>query len=794
MEIDIKKKGIPVEASGIPPAAMLRVIHATRLPLLGLLLLAGILLGLPLSTALAQTGSISGTVQDQVSKEPLPSTNVQLLGTTLGASTNIEGKFTIPNVPVGTYQLRASIVGYQPLVLSDIVVMTGMQRDVVVRLDQVPVDIGAVEVTASFFQKDPDAPVSVQRLSAEEIRRSPGGFEDVLRALSVLPGVAQVAAGRNDLVVRGGAPSENLYVVDNTEIPNINHFGTQGSGGGPLSYINLDFVRGTAFSTGGFGVRYGDRMSSTLTVDLRDGRSDRVGGKATISASQFGLNLEGPIDRNGTFIFSVRRSYLDFIFKAAGFNFVPEYWDFLARGSYRLDARNSVSFLGMGALDDVSFFNDDAEKRFDNSRVLGTSQNQYASSIRWQHLFGIGFTTVTLGRSFMQYSGLQNDSLLRPIFSNRSKEGETSLRVDGVFRTTRSGRNEVSAGVQVKRIRFGSTLALPGFVTTFGDTLNVSVADLRTTGTKGSAYVQALHHWPYGLQFIVGGRLDYFDLIDRRFSFSPRASLSWELSPQTSVTASSGIYRQAPSYVWLLGDARNRALSAARADHYILGLEHLLREDLKLRLEGFVKKYRDYPASVDRPYLVLANTGGGYGGSEENFAAFGLDRLVSRGRGTSYGVEFLAQKKMSEIPLYGLASVTWAHTRFTALDGVERPGAFDQRVLANMSGGYRFGERWEASMRFRFGTGRPFTPFNADGTQDVESLYTGRLRSFHALDLRADRYWNFSRWSLTVYLDVQNVYNNRYSGTLRWNAREQRVVEDQSNIGILPSIGVSAEF
>ena len=187
-------------------------------------------------------------------------------------------------------------------------------------------------MTASFFRRTPEQAVSVQRLSFEEIRRSPGGFEDVVRAVAVFPGVAQVSAGRNDLIVRGGAPSENIYVVDNLEIPNINHFGTQGSGGGPLSYINLDFVRETSFSTGGFGARYGDRLSSVLTIDLREGRTDRLGGKATISATQFGLNLEGPIGENGTFLVSARRSYLDLIFRASGFSFVPEYWDFFARG------------------------------------------------------------------------------------------------------------------------------------------------------------------------------------------------------------------------------------------------------------------------------------------------------------------------------------------------------------------------------------------------------------------------------------------------------------------------------
>ena len=238
-----------------------------------------------LQLANAETGLLTGSVVDQKTQEPLPVANVQVLGTALGASTDIDGKFRIASIPFGTIQVRVSLVGFEPVVLGDVVIRSGRPTELVVQLNQVPVGLEGVEVTASYFQKTPDLPTSVQRLSYEEIRRSPGGFEDVVRAISVLPGVAQAAPGRNDLVVRGGAPSENLFFLDDIEIPNINHFGTQGSTGGPLSFINLDFVREASFSTGGFGVRYGDRLSSVLDIDLRSARSDRIGGKATISAN-----------------------------------------------------------------------------------------------------------------------------------------------------------------------------------------------------------------------------------------------------------------------------------------------------------------------------------------------------------------------------------------------------------------------------------------------------------------------------------------------------------------------------
>ncbi len=758
------------------------------------LIFAVLFLSVPLSVAFGQEplGVIRGVVMDQTTQEYLPAANVQILGTTLGASTDINGEFLLPAVPAGVYQLRVSLIGYDPRILSDVVVNSAKPTELMVKLVQEALELDAVEVRAGYFQKAPDQAVSVQRLSNEEIRRSPGGFEDVVRAVSVLPGVAQVQNGRNDLAVRGGAPSENLYLIDNIEVPNINHFGTRGASGGALGYVNLDFVRETSFSSGGFGVKYGDRLSSVLDIDIRNGRTDRLGGKATVSATQFGLNLEGPLGGSGDFLFSARRSYLDFIFKSAGFSFVPAYWDFLGRASFRLDPRNDITVLGIGIIDQVEFFNSTPEDRYNNSRILGNSQWQYVTGFTWRHLMDRGILTASLGRTFTHFNAIQNDSLLNPIFTNVSDESETSLRADAVLKV--AAATEVSFGTQVKRARLATDLLLPAYVTTFGDTISSSIQGLDEIGYKGGAYGQVSHRLFDRLQITAGLRVDYFSVLNRQWYAGPRASFSYEFSPLWTLTGSAGVYHQNPSYIWLASDSRNRDLQATRVDQYILGLEHFLRADLKVRIEGFRKQYRDYPASVDRPYLVLANTGGGYGGAEDNFASYGLDHLVSEGSGNAYGIEFFAQKKMSEIPLYGLISLTLSRTRYTALDGVSRAGSYDQSVLFTLSGGYRFDAHWEASTRFRYATGRPYTPFNSDGSQNVSAYNSLRVDPLHSLDLRVDRRWNFTTWSLIAYLDIQNVYNNKQSDTVRWNAQEQKVEDSRSAIGILPAIGISAEF
>lgn len=746
-----------------------------------------------LSAASAQTdnGKITGKVVDLVTKEPLIGANILVVGTNLGSATNIDGKFTIQNLSPGFYRIKVSIVGYESKTLTDINVSPGKLTQVQIELTPAVLELESITVRADYFQKNPLGNNSIRYFNYEEIRRSPGGFEDVIRALSVLPGVAQADAGRNDLVVRGGAPSENLYLVDGIEIPNINHFGTQGATGGPLSYINLDFVNETSFSTGGFSALYGDKLSSVLKINLREGRDDRLGGKATISATQFGLNIEGPISEKSSFILSARRSYLDFIFKAAGFSFVPEYYDVLGKANFQIDNKNSISFLFLSAFDNVRFFNTSDEQKFDNSRILGSDQIQYATSISYRKLFNKGFLNFSVSRNFTDYNTRQNDSLLNPVFRNISLEKENNLKADIVYQFSKT--SEINFGLSAKFINFDADILFPTFTTSFGDTLPISSLIKSQDFQKYAAFANYTFNPISRLTINAGIRLDYFNGINEKFSFSPRLSMTYKLSELSSINFSTGVYYQSPSYIWLTAIEENKNLTNIKVNQFVLGIDHLIDEATLLKVEGFYKEYKNYPTSFIRPYLVLANTGAGFSGSDDNFSSFGLEPLVNDGVGDASGIEFSIQKKLSDSPYYGILSLTYSETNFTPLDGFERPGNYDQNWIFNLSGGYKIDNHWEVSSKFRFASGRPYTPFNAGGLQMADQYNSRRLKSAHSLDLRVDRRWYLSGWTLITYIDIQNVYNNSLANGVRWDQREMRV-DESSSIGLLPSIGISAEF
>lgn len=764
--------------------------------ILGLLLLS-IGITRPAVAQEAAAGLLTGTVLAAGTDAPLEGAQIILLGTDRRAVADARGRFVLAAVAPGIWRLQVRAIGYAPLIIPDIAVGSAKPATVVVRLAPLATDLGAVSVTASYFLPSLSATTSTQSLTSEAIRRAPGVQEDVVRAVALFPGVGVTQPGRNDLVVRGGAPFENLFLVDGIEVPNINHFGSQGSTGGPLSLINVDAVEGASFSTGGFAPRYGDRTASVTSITLREGNRERLAGEFTLSATGGFAVAEGPLGPNGSFYLSARRSYLDLLFKAAGFGFVPAYIDGQLKVVQDLGPRQTLSFLVIGADGTVTFFNDDADQRYDNSRVVAPSQRQYFSGLTWRRLLDRGILDVTLGRTWTRFTTIQNDSLDPPntIFRAFSTEGETSLRADLTVQAT--PRVELSGGAQLKHAStLDYDLLLPGYLRRdANDVARPLTLDTSFTADRQAVYGQVAWQATARLRTTTGLRVDRYGFIGGAMRASPRLGARYALTERTTLTASLGRYWQAPSYIWLVGDPSNRALPPFRADQGVLGVEHLPRPDVKLQLEAYTKRYAGYPRRVFRPQSVLAPAGFDDVTSD---IPFGLEPLEAVATGRSMGVEALVQKQLSEIPVFGLASVSVSRTTFDGADGIRRPGSFDTRFIGNAVLGWRPSARWELSGKVRVATGLPLTPIVTSGPTAGTRDFTrwnegGRLPVFHALDLRVDRRWSLRRVQLVGYLDVQNVYGRKNVTNEEWDPRTASV-ERNASLGVLPSLGFSIEW
>jgi len=746
------------------------------------------------STFAQELGSVSGFIADKNTQVLLKDINVEIIGTKLNTRSRSDGSFRINDVPVGIYSVRFTSVSYREYIEGSVVVSTGMEKELYIELIGVSTD--EVVIEDMRFQMPIDATTSYKSLTSEEIRRFPGGLEDIGRVIQSLPGVSLTSDGRNDLLVRGGSPAENLFVVDGFETGNINHFGSQGSTGGPLSIINLDFVNRVNFLTGGFSAKYGDKLSSVVEIDQRMGNSNHFTGKVNLSGTGFGANFEGPLPfkNRSSWIVSARRSYLDFIFNAAGFGFVPEYTDFQLKADVMINKNNFLELNSFGALDKVRFNNETEKNRQDNARILTNNQNSYSAGFGWKTIIsGNSYAVFSLARNFTNYFFSQRDTNFNEIFRNSSKEGEIQLKTE-YFRKF-GGSTFFSFGFA------GKTIKLNYDIDKKADTLSAidpntgnrivlpPVVILENSRTyKGYIYAELIQNIFRRVKVTAGVRYDYFALLNKKNYVSPRVSAAVTITPKLSFNAAWGIFRQSPSYIWLYGSDDNKKLEDIQAIHYISGIEYLFDESTRMTVEIYYKDYKYYPVSTQRKYLILANNSG-----FETQNSFGLEELESRGTGNAKGLEILIQKSLTK-SLYGSLSLSLSDAKYTALDGVERRSDWDNRYVFNLNAGYRIGVDWEFSAKFRLAGGRPYTPINpTDGTIDYSKYNTEILPVYHRLDVRAEKRWMFKHWALTTYVDIQNIYNRKNVYEYRWDQFKKEITTN-SNLGILPTIGVSAEF
>jgi len=759
-------------------------------------LVAAILVAPGTLAAQASVGVITGRVEDAVTAAPVVGASVQVVGTSRGAITDEAGRFTVREVPLGIVALEIRRIGYAPVIRSDVAVSPAKPAEVRVALTALPASLAAVSVRPDAFpERAPSAtPVSTQVYTSEEVRRQPGAQEDVLRAVSVAPGVGVTSGARNDLIVRGGAPFENRFLVDGIEVPNINHFGSQGSTGGPISIINIRFIDEVALSAGGFGARYGDRTASVTELTLRDGNRDRVAGELNVAASQVGAVIEGPIGGQASFFANVRQSYLDLLFRALGQSFIPAYQDATVKVTWTPTARDRVSVLGIGARGTVEFDNDEADARLDNARILAPEQDQLVVGLAWRRLLASGVITTTVARTWSGFTAAQRDTLLLPVFANRSAEGETSVRSDVVLQLAPAWSVEGGAQVAHSDLRYALELAGAVRRDDAGQPRPLAV-DTAFEATRLGAYTAVTWAPDAVWRVTVGARGDRYGLVNDAVRVGPRAAVSVSPAGLGTFSLSGGRYWQAPSAIWLLGDAANpRTLRPLRADHAVAGWTRRLGPDAKVQVEVYRKRYGEYPVRAWQPVAVLQPTGFDDASTD---IPFGLEPLVSVGRGTASGIELFTQRRLGTLPFYGQVAASFNQTRFTGLDGAAQVGAFDTPVLLNAVLGWRPSARLEIAARGRLASGLPETPFTTEGPQagalDFSRYHAVRGRDFRALDLRVDRRFTFGRTQLIAFLDLQNLTGRRTPGRGTWNAREQRVVRNEG-IGLLPTIGLNWEF
>ncbi|GHE70926.1 collagen-binding protein [Roseivirga thermotolerans] len=773
--------------------------------------------GLPLS-AYQNKGNLSGYVTDAKTGESIPGATVQVLELQTGAITNAEGFYTLENLPTRTFTLQVSFVGYETQTKFNIVIRSGGNPDVNFELKETISELGQVVVMANPFQKIEETPLSIQKLSREEIATYPGGNNDIAKVVQSLPGVSGSVGGfRNDIIIRGGAPNENVYYLDGIEIPNINHFATQGSAGGPVGLLNVSFFEGVTLSTSAFAAQYDNALSGVLQFDQRNGNNREFRTNFRLSSSESALTFEGPLFKGEnetsktSFIASARRSYLQFLFQALDLPFLPDYWDYQYKLTHAVDEYNEIIITGVGSVDDFSInvpdeYDEEQQATLDQVPVIKQQTNTIGVSWKRRNKYGKGFSTFSLSNNrlnndFRRFENNENQTGL--YLQNLSTESETKFR----YNSTRFKGNWTlvsSAGLQFVSYENNSL-----------DLVNNNNFDNQISFTKYGVSFQASSISPDDrLKYSLGIRVDGNSFTESGNDFwqtlSPRASASYTFDAlkKWSVNASLGRYYKIPPYTILgysqAGSLVNKNTEYIRSDHAVLGLEYLLNPSSRFTLEGFYKKYDNYPVSLEQG-VSLANLGG-------DFSVLGNENVNSTGEGRTYGMEFLYQKKFTN-NYYAILAYTWYKSEFTGLDGVYRPSAWDSNHLLTFTGGYKFGNNWELSARMRYLGSTPYAPVDRNATlenypaiiKDNDQLGSVRLNAFNQTDIRIDKKWNFSRWTFNVFLELQNAFGqdipnepeyglNRDAQGNITTPRQLVLIEGIDNSSILPSLGIVIDF
>ncbi len=739
----------------------------------------------------SQSGVLKGYVKDATSNEEIPFANVFVVQLNSGVATDFDGFFEFKDLKPGLYTIKCSFVGYESKTFAEINVNPNKPTILNIKLIESSTSLDVVEITASPFQKSEESPVSKRSISATEIYRNPGGNRDISKVIQSLPGVASTVSFRNDIIIRGGAPNENRFYLDGIEIPNINHFATQGSSGGPVGMINVNFIREVDLYSGAFPANRGNALSSVLEFKQIDGNPDRIASSLTIGSSDFGITLDGPIDDKTTFVLSARRSYLQLLFSAIGLPFLPTYNDFQFKTKTKIDDKNQITFIGLGAIDDFVLntgINDKfisksiltAQDSLDiknNNYILGylpiTTQWNYAVGMNWTHFKENSFQNFILSRNHLNNQSVKykdnietNENLLQNYVS---EEIETKFRFEN---TVRNNGWKLNFGTGFENVTFKNSTFQKIIYQNISDTLNFnSELNFIKTSLFGQISKKALDNKIIASFGLRTDQNSYSKQMSNPLKqLSPRFSLAYALGEKSSLNFNVGQYFQLPAYT-VMGYRnnnnnlvnKNNEITYINNKHLVLGIETNPGNFSKITLEGFYKLYNNYPFLLGDS-ISLANLGG-------NFGVIGSEPVSSTSRGRSYGIEFLAQKKLNK-SFYGIMAYTWVRSEFMDKDSIYRPSAWDNQHIISLTGGFKFKKDWEIGMKFRFSGGSPYTPYNdtlsalkniwdinSFGVFDYNQLNGVRLKSNHGLDIRIDKKWYWKKVTLNIYLDIQNLYN-----------------------------------
>jgi len=771
-----------------------------------------------------QTGVLHGNISDSHNLMPLIGANIFIENTSIGTVSDSEGNFRITNLQPGSYNVSFVYLGYNTVIKSNLIINPGSSTYLKIELDPQFLESDAVEVTASTFETPNEAPVSRRSMDFEEIRRSPGAMLDIQKVMQALPSVISASDQSNEIITRGGNPGENLFVMDEMEIPNPNHFAIIGSGGGPINMINTLLVQKVDFYAGAFSAKYGDRTSSVMDIAIREGSREGFRSKASMAMSGFGLSAEGPFaGGRGSYILAAQKSYMDLIGKSVGIVAVPNYYSFQSKISYDINPSNKLMFNLLYGGDDIEIKDEGEGGYARGAENVKSDGYQVTGGLTLRTIYNPDLyskTTAYVNESYWYYDVYR--TLTGKTYSENDIKGrDWGIKTDFVMQLP--AKQELSWGVFAKKHTFDEVTSVePDTVFEYdrtGSDPDTIIGIRYVNGeiqknyfnemNKGGAYFQLAGPLISKFGYTAGLRYEYSNYNNFN-AWSPRFGLTYYFAPNTQITAAFGRHYQAPNLFDLTLSDKNKDLRNKYADHYIIGFEKIFGDDIRLTLETYYKHLSDM--------AVLRYV------AENNQFERVDGEMINSGKGYAYGAEFFLQKKLTN-NFSTIVSYAYSVARQkNAPDGSYFNSDYDYRNVFTFIGGYKiryYEKPWfqqikhtwwyksfnwilpladevEWSVKFRYLGGRPYTPpvyhpeWHKWIVEEGQARNTTRYPAYHRLDLHLDKRFFFDSWNFVLYFDVSNIYNQPNIWEYQYNddGTRERILQYQT----MPVGGFIIEF
>ncbi len=735
--------------------------------------------------------TIRGRVVDAVTGYPLLGANVILLDSdpVMGTITDGNGIFVLDEVPLGRQSIEIRYIGYSTRVIPNLFISSGKETQVEVHLEENALDMEEVVIR---YEKRKDraqnemALVSSRTFSVEETERFAGSLGDPARMVANYAGVMTHNDSRNDIIIRGNSPIGVLWRLEGVEIPNPNHFGALGTTGGPVSMVNNNLLRNSDFLTGAFPAEFGNATSGVFDLNMRSGNSNHHEFLGQVGFNGFEAGAEGPLFTSGgtqkaTYLANYRYSTLGLLNKI-GFSVgtgdaVPQYQDL----TFLMD----IPGTGLGRWKAFGIW---GTSQIELGRIPGdTAANSYNPKGTATD-FGSDLTVIGLSntyffhpkvrlRSTLSYqrtgavtvldSTRNNGEVVKPFVRNNGLENKFSFSTQ--LRHKLSSRDNYNLGVIVDRfdIRYADSINLPeyeGFITT-----NDAEGQLGMI----RAYGQWHHSFSNQLSGYAGIHLQYFDL-NGEIAYEPRLAATWKPGTRGTLSLGYGLHSQIQPksvYFYKTYDEENDSyhntnedLGLTRSHHLVLGYDHALGRNFRIKTETYYQHLFNVPVSESFGEFSLVNAG-------DFFAINNVDSLINEGTGRNYGIELTVEKFLSK-GYYFLLTTSLFDSKYKGGDGITRNTAFNGNYVFNLLAGYerKIGKKTYLTVDFKgvLAGGRRYVPIDVEASmeqgvevRDWSMAFEDRYDDYFRTDLRLGLKINYRRFSQEWAIDFQNLTGYR---------------------------------